>query len=165
MTREEFIEEIKARGMEGDFWGSHVYTYGNDYAIDYKNKATVGNAMKGICDKLYSRSRPKAVDTKINSYIVVYFPSSIYNNEMNSSGVYNDFTTTAQIELYVRDKASARNPNTFDVSSVDEKVQEIMDRFPISTKNLIVSNPRITLQTDDGAGFSVTIIQGRLRTK
>lgn len=94
----------------------------------------VGNAMKGICDKLYSRSRPKAVDTKINSYIVVYFPSSIYNNEMNSSGVYNDFTTTAQIELYVRDKASARNPNTFDVSSVDEKVQEIMDRFPISTK-------------------------------
>lgn len=84
---------------------------------------------------------------------------------MNSSGVYNDFTTTAQIELYVRDKASARNPNTFDVSSVDEKVQEIMDRFPISTKNLIVSNPRITLQTDDGAGFSVTIIQGRLRTK
>lgn len=125
----------------------------------------VGNAMKGICDKLYSRSRPKAVDTKINSYIVVYFPSSICNNEMNSSGVYNDFTTTAQIELYVRDKASARNPNTFDVSSVDEKVQEIMDRFPISTKNLIVSNPRITLQTDDGAGFSVTIIQGRLRTK
>ena len=126
----------------------------------------VGNAMKGICDKLYSRSRPKAVDTKkINSYIVVYFPSSIYNNEMNSSGVYNDFTTTAQIELYVRDKPSARNPNTFDVSSVDEKVQEIMDRFPISTKNLIVSNPRITLQTDDGAGFSVTIIQGRLRTK
>lgn len=68
----------------------------------------VGNAMKGICDKLYSRSRPKAVDTKINSYIVVYFPSSIYNNEMNSSGVYNDFTTTAQIELYVRDKASAK---------------------------------------------------------
>lgn len=126
----------------------------------------VGNAMKGICDKLYSRSRPKAVDTKkINSYIVVYFPSSIYNNEMNSSGVYNDFTTTAQIELYVRDKASARNPNTFDVSNVDEKVHEIMDRFPISTKNLIVSNPRITLQTDDGAGFSVTIIQGRLRTK
>ena len=48
MTREEFIEEIKARGMEGDFWGSHVYTYGNDYAIDYKNKATVGNAMKGV---------------------------------------------------------------------------------------------------------------------
>lgn len=125
----------------------------------------VGNAMKGICDKLYSRNRPKAVDETINSYIVVYFPSGIYNNEMNSSGVYNDFTTTAQIELYIRDKASAGNPNTLDVSAVDKKVQEILNRFPISTKNLVVTNPRITLQTDDGAGFSVTIIQGRLRTK
>lgn len=125
----------------------------------------VGNAMKGICDKLFSRNRPKAVGETINSYIVVYFPSGIYNNEMNSSGVYNDFTTTAQIELYVRDKASAGNPNTLDVSAVDKKVQEILNRFPISTKNLVVTNPRITLQTDDGAGFSVTIIQGRLRTK
>ena len=125
----------------------------------------VGNAMKGICDKLFSRNRPKAVDETINSYIVVYFPSGIYNNEMNSSGVYNDFTTTAQIELYVRDKASAGNPNTLDASAVDKKVQEILNRFPISTKNLVVTNPRITLQTDDGAGFSVTIIQGRLRTK
>lgn len=125
----------------------------------------VGNAMKGICDKLFSRNRPKAVDETINSYIVVYFPSGIYNNEMNSSGVYNDFTTTAQIELYVRDKASAGNPNTLDVSTVDKKVQEILNRFPISTKNLVVTNPRITLQTDDGDGFSVTIIQGRLRTK
>lgn len=125
----------------------------------------VGNAMKGICDKLFSRNRPKAVDETINSYIVVYFPSGIYNNEMNSSGVYNDFTTTAQIELYVRDKASAGNPNTLDISAVDKKVHEILNRFPISTKNLVVTNPRITLQTDDGAGFSVTIIQGRLRTK
>ena len=125
----------------------------------------VGNAMKGICDKLFSRNRPKAVDETINSYIVVYFPSGIYNNEMNSSGIYNDFTTTAQIELYVRDKASAGNPNTLDVSAVDKKVLEILNRFPISTNNLVVTNPRITLQTDDGAGFSVTTIQGRLRTK
>ena len=125
----------------------------------------VGNAMKGVCDRVFPRNRPKAVDKKINSYIVVFFPSSIYNNEMNSDGVYNDYSTTLQLEVYVKDKVSAENPNTFDVSVVDEKVQEIMDKFPISTKNLIVSNPRITLQTDDGAGFSVTIIQGRLRTK
>lgn len=125
----------------------------------------VGNAMKGVCDRVFPRNRPKAVDKKINSYIVVFFPSSIYNNEMNSDGVYNDYSTTLQLEVYVKDKVSADNPNTFDVSAVDEKVQEVMDKFPISTKNLIVSNPRITLQTDDGAGFSVTIIQGRLRTK
>lgn len=125
----------------------------------------VGNAMKGVCDRVFQRNRPKAVDKKINSYIVVFFPSSIYNNEMNSDGVYNDYSTTLQLEVYVKDKVSAENPNTLDVAQVDEKVKAVMDKFPISTKNLIVSNPRITLQTDDGAGFSVTIIQGRLRTK
>lgn len=125
----------------------------------------IGNAMNGICDKVYARNRPKSVDERIGSYIVVYFPSSIYNNEINSDGSYNDYTTTAQIEIYVRDKVSAKNPNTFDVSTVDEKVRAVMDKFPISTDNIIVTSPRITLQTDDGDGFSVTIIQGKLRTK
>ncbi len=125
----------------------------------------IGNAMKGVCDKVYARNRPKSVDERIGSYIVVYFPSSIYNNEINSEGSYNDYTTTAQIEIYVRDKVSAKNPNTFDVATVDEKVKAVLEMFPISTDNILVSNPRVTLQTDDGDGFSVTIIQGRLRTK
>ena len=125
----------------------------------------VGNAMKGVCDRVFPRNRPKAVGKKINSYIVVFFPSSIYNNEMNSDGAYNDYSTTLQIEVYVKDKASADNPNTLDVSKVDDKVKSVMDRFPISTKNIIVTNPMITMQTDDGDGYSVTIIQGRLRTK
>lgn len=125
----------------------------------------IGNAVGGICDKVYARSRPKAVDEKINSYIVVSFPSSIFNNEMNDDGSYNDYTTTAQIEIYVRDKVQAKNPNTFDVSTVDEKVKAVMSRFPISTDNIIVTSPRVSLQADDGDGFSVTIIQGRLRTK
>lgn len=125
----------------------------------------VGNAMKGVCDRVLPRNRPKAVDKKINSYIVVFFPSSIYNNEMNSDGAYNDYSTTLQIEVYVKDKVSADNPNTLDVVMVDEKVKAVMDKFPISTKNIIVTNPMITMQTDDGDGYSVTIIQGRLRTK
>ena len=125
----------------------------------------VGNAMKGVCDRVFPRNRPKAVDKKINSYIVVFFPSSIYNNEMNSDGVYNDYSTTLQLEVYVKDKVSAENPNTLDVAQVDEKVKAVMGRFPISTENILVTNPRITMQTDDGDGFSVTIIQGRLRTK
>ena len=125
----------------------------------------VGNAMKGVCDMVFPRNRPKAVDKKINSYIVVFFPSSIYNNEMNSGGAYNDYSTTLQIEVYEKDKASADNPNALDVSQVDDKVKSVMERFPISTKNIIVTNPKITMQTDDGDGYSVTIIQGRLRTK
>lgn len=125
----------------------------------------IGNAVKGICDKVYPRNRPKSVDTKIDSYIVVYFPSAIYNNEISDCGSYNDYTTTAQIEVYVRDTVSSANPNGFNVSKVEEKVKAVLERFPISTKNILVSSPRITLQDDDGDGFSVTIIQGKLRTK
>lgn len=134
--------------------------------INLKNiYCDLGNAVKGICDNVYPRNRPKAIDAKVNSYVVVEIPYVIRNNEINSNGIYNDYTTTAQIEIYVRDKVSAKNPNKFDVSTVDEKVREVLSKFPISTDNILVSNPRITLQADDGDGFSVTIIQGRLRTK
>lgn len=125
----------------------------------------IGTAVKGICDKVYPRSRPKSVDTKIDSYIVVYFPSAIRNNEISDNGAYNDYTTTVQIEVYVRDTVSSANPNGFNISKVDEKVQAVLEKFPISTENILVSTPRITLQDDDGNGFSVTIIQGKLRTR
>lgn len=125
----------------------------------------VGNAVNGICDRVYARNRPKSVDDRPDSYIVVFFPAGIYNNEMNDDGSYNDYTTVAQIEVYVRDKPSSKNPNNFNVSKVDEKVRAVLEKFPISTENILVINPQITLQTDDGNGFSVTIIQGKLRTK
>ncbi len=125
----------------------------------------MGNTVKGICDKVYPRSRPKSIDTKIDSYIVIYFPSSIVNNEISNDGRYSDYTTTAQIEIYVRDTVSSSNPNGFNITNVDKKVKQVLAKFPISTDNILVSNPRITLQADDGNGFSVTIIQGRLRTK
>ena len=125
----------------------------------------LGNAMKGICDRVYARNRPKSVSDRPDSYIVVKLPSVIINNEMNDDGSFNDYTTTAQIEVYVRDKASVRNPNTLNVAAASEKVSAVMRKFPISTDNIIVTKPRVTLQTDDGDGFSVTIVQGSLRTK
>lgn len=125
----------------------------------------VGNAVKGVCDRVYAHDRPKAVSDRPSSYIVVVFPSVILNNEMNSEGTFNDYTTTAQIEIYVRNKVSAKNPGAFDVAAVSEKVSAVMKKFPISTKNIIVTKPRVTLQTDDGDGFAVTIVQGMLRTR
>lgn len=125
----------------------------------------VGNAVKGVCDRVYAHDRPKAVSDRPGSYIVVVFPSVILNNEMNSEGTFNDYTTTAQIEIYVRNKVSAKNPGAFDVAAMNDKVSAVMKKFPISTKNIIVMKPRVTLQTDDGDGFSVTIVQGQLRTR
>lgn len=119
----------------------------------------------GICDKTYLRSRPKAVDERVGSYIVIYLPYAIRNNEISSDGEYNSFSTTAQIEVYVRDKVSASNPNQFNVNAMDDIVEKVRGVFPIVTENIVVSSPSITLQTDDGDGFGVTIIQGNLRTK
>ena len=125
------------------------------------------NAVDGICDKRYLKDRPKSalVSERPDSYIVIRLPYSIYNNEISDSGEYNDFTTTAQIEIYVRDKVSSKNPNEFNVLAMDEKVEKVMKLFPIITEDFIVSRPSVTMQTGDGDGFSVTIIQGFLRTK
>ena len=125
----------------------------------------VGTAVKGICDKVYARSRPKSVDDRPNSYIVVSFPSMIFNNEMNSDGSFNDYSTTAQIEIYVRDKVTPKNRSSLDVSTVDTKVRKVLGQFPIITDHLVLTKPRVTMQADDGDGFSVTIVQGMLRTR
>ena len=125
------------------------------------------NAVDGICDKRYLKDRPKSVPVseRPDSYIVIRLPYSIYNNEISDSGEYNDFTTTTQIEIYVRDKVSSKNPNEFNVLAMDEKVEKVMKLFPIITEDFVVSRPSVTMQDSDGDGFAVTIIQGFLRTR
>lgn len=123
------------------------------------------NALDGICDRTYLRSRPKSVDTAVSSYIVIELPYSIKNAEIDFKGTYNDYITTAQIGIYVRDKISASKPNGFDVCAMDEKVKAVLGGFPIASGNILVTRPRVTMQGDDGDGFGITIIQGRLRTR
>ena len=125
------------------------------------------NTVDGICDKRYLKDRPKSVlvNERPDSYIVISMPYAIYNNEIGDSGVYNDFTTTVQIEIFVRDKVSYKNPNEFNVLSMSDKVDKVMKLFPITTERFTVTRPRVTMQDGDGDGFSVTIIQGFLRTR
>ena len=125
------------------------------------------NTVDGICDKRYLKDRPKSVlvNERPDSYIVISMPYAIYNNEIGDSGVYNDFTTTVQIEIFVRDKVSSKNPNEFNVLSMSDKVDKVMKLFPITTERFTVTRPRVTMQDGDGDGFSVTIIQGFLRTR
>lgn len=125
----------------------------------------IAKAVGGICDKGYYQDRPTSVADRPDSYVVIHFPSSIYNNEIGQKGEYRDFDTTVQLEVYVRDKMSAENPIGIDISTMEEKVKSILSRFPISTSDFSVTRPMITLQTNDDSGFHVTIIQGRLKTK
>lgn len=125
------------------------------------------NTVDGICDKVYMKGRPKSVSVseRPDSYIVLKLPYTIYNNEISDTGEYNDFTTTVQIEIYVRDIVSPRNPNEFNVPTMSSKLDRVMSLFPIKSEHFVVTKPRITMQVGDGDGFSVAVIQGFLRTK
>ena len=125
------------------------------------------NAVDGIFDKRYLKDRPKSVpvDERPDSYIVICLPYTLNNNEISSDGSYNDFTTTIQLELYVRDNVSSKKPNAFNVLCMSDKIDKVFSLFPIKTDTFLVTKPRITMQTDDGDGFAVTIIQGFLRTR
>lgn len=126
---------------------------------------SVSGAIKGICDKTYYQDRPSSVDERIESYAVVSLPSAIVNNEMDPGGAYRDYTTTVLIEVYVRDAMSASNPIGINLKVMEEKVQEVLKKFPIDTDVAFVSRPELVMQENDGTGFHVTLIRARLRTK
>ena len=125
----------------------------------------IAKAVNGICDKGYYQDRPSSVTARPNSYIVINLPSLILNNELGERGEYNDFSTTVVIEVYVRDIATANNPNSMDIKTMNDKVSSILELFPINNKDFKITSPHISLQTSDKSGFHVTFIQGILRTK
>lgn len=124
----------------------------------------IAKAIKGICDKTYYQDRPTSVEDRPDSYIVISL-YRLYNNEIGQSGEYNDFEGTVQIEVYVRDRASAGNPNAVNLALMSEKVTKVMSLFPIRGDHSTATKPSVTLQDSDGDGFHVTIIQARLRTR
>lgn len=126
---------------------------------------TVAGVVKGICDKTYYRDRPKSVDEKIGSYLVVSFPSAIVNRELDPRGGYADYTTTLFLEVYVRDKQSAANLNAPDIKTMDEKVRAVMEKLPLSTDGMLVTRPEVVMDGNDESGFHVTLIRAKVRTK
>lgn len=125
----------------------------------------LGNAVKGICDVVIPRNRPYTVDKRYNSFIVVSLPYTIRNNEISDDGSYNDYSTTVQISIYTRNRVSSSLGNCTDLDAMDEKLERVLSVFPIRTPRIIVTKPKVILQTDDGDGFDITMIQGRLRTR
>lgn len=125
----------------------------------------LGNAVKGICDAVIPRNRPNTVDKRYDSFIVVSLPYTIRNNEISDDGSYNDYSTTVQISIYTRNRVSSSLGNCTDLDAMDEKLERVLSVFPIRTPRIIVTKPKVILQTDDGDGFDITMIQGRLRTR
>lgn len=125
----------------------------------------IAGKVKGICDKAYYHDRPSSVEDRPDSYIVIALPYAINDEEMGQNGEYRDFTTTAKIEVYVRDKMSSTKPNAINLPKIGSVVKSVCEVFPVIGKQCDVIFPRITLQADDGDGFHVAVIQARLRTK
>ena len=112
-----------------------------------------------------ARNRPDTVDKRYDSFIVVSLPYAIRNNEISDDGSYNDYSTTVQISIYTRNRVSSGLGNCTDLDAMDEKLERVLSVFPIRTPRIIVTKPKVILQTDDGDGFDITMIQGRLRTR
>lgn len=125
---------------------------------------SVYDAVEGICDRTFLQERPKSVIEGMKDYIVVRVVSSINNREIDQTGSYDYYDTTIQIEVYVKDRGSASNPNLIDINSMDDKVTQVMSLFPIKDEYIHAMRPVITLSMSDGNGFHCTIIQARLTT-
>lgn len=125
---------------------------------------SVYDAVEGICERTFIQDRPKSVIESINDYIVVRAVSSFSNMEIDEKGSYDYYNTTIQIEVYVKDRINASNPNQIDINTLDEKVTSVLSLFPIKDSNIFAMRPRVSLSISDGNGFHCTIIQARLTT-
>lgn len=123
-------------------------------------------AVDGIADARYIADRPTAVAEKTNTFIVVDVNNYISNREINRSGDYNYYVTTASVDLFVRDKKTAQKVEQVNIVKMDELLKKVLNRFPIVDKErgVMISNPRTILSASDGEGFHYTSIQARLTT-
>lgn len=122
-------------------------------------------AVNGLADKTFLLERPSSTSDRLNSFIVCALPSAIYNQEICDEGDYNDYTTTAQFEIYVRDRVCASNPNQVNILELDRLVRSVFSLFPMNLDHCVITSPVERLSISDGKQFHCTIIQGRLRTK
>lgn len=124
------------------------------------------DAVDGIADARYVADRPKSVGTKTNTFIVVDIPNYIANREIDKSGAFDYFVTTATIDVFVRDKLTAQRTEMLDVLTMDKLLKKTLEKFPIvdEERGVRVTNPRVILSASDGEGFHYTSIQARLTT-
>lgn len=122
------------------------------------------DAVDGICEATYLQDRPESVPDKLNNFIVVGLTTTLWNREMGGKGEYDYFNGTARFDLYIRDRQSRANPRSMDINTMDEKINQLWNVFPINGTNLLISRPRIAVNLVDRNGFHIAIITARLTT-
>lgn len=87
------------------------------------------DTAKKVCDKVYLQNRPASTTSRSEKFIVVELPSMITNNEISQDGSYNDYSTTGQFTIFVRDRASSKNSNEVSILTASDMVNSLKKTF------------------------------------
>ena len=126
----------------------------------------MADATKDLCERAFYVDRPASVDAPLNSYLVYDIESNFTNKEIDAQGGYDYFSCRVSFSLFVRDRKRASNPSLMDLDVLDQKVSELLKRFPIVDKERKVRfyRPRIILHGTDGSGFHYAFIETLMDT-
>lgn len=116
------------------------------------------SAMQGVSANIFLTTRPQSVSEQMQDFIVITLPVTIYSKTYGTG--YGWCNTFCRIEVYVKDKN-----NREDILRLDNLVNMILGKFPISDSNLLALNPRVMMAGSDGKGFHAAFIQATIQTK
>lgn len=109
--------------------------------------------LKEVCPKSFVGNRPIASKEENKEFLVLSNPYSV-----RDKGAYQ--STYFRIEIYVKTK-SQDVPNMARLEAISNA---ILDLFPMSADNkrYVAHKPYLTLQGNDGMGYTVWYLQGSL---
>lgn len=121
-----------------------------------------------VCDNVCEQERPSATDSKLKEFVVVSIPVAIHEGVI---GAVLDWWvhTTVEFEVYIKDKATSKNPNQMDIPRSDEIMRGLLDIFPFKiegtdhTYNIFDPTVLYVGRTDNN-GYHKTLIQATLTT-
>ena len=124
---------------------------------------TMRDMVKGtVSDHVFLQERPSSVEHSMDDFVVVSLPVQIHEVEMGQDDEYGYYQTTVRFEIFVRDRATASNPNAVNINVVNDKLKRLKGLFPVKRDGILIQKPRILIPSaKDGEGFHYTVIQAR----
>ena len=124
---------------------------------------TMRDMVKGtVSDHVFLQERPSSVERSMDDFVVVSLPVQIHEVEMGQDDEYGYYQTTVRFEIFVRDRATASNPNAVNINIVNDKLKRLKGLFPVKRDGILIQKPTILIPSaKDGEGFHYTVIQAR----
>src|SRR5574344_54222 len=120
-----------------------------NYSIGELSKVLY-QSMAGVSTNIFT-SRPESVPTTMTDFVVVSFPTRIYNR----LGIGN---TTCRVSLYARNKV-VNNIIYEDIVKLQTMQNSVYSKLPISDTKCLIGSPVPVLGGNDKLGFHCLHIQ------